>query len=131
MCPDRPVLEGAFAVSPDGKPYLIGSRCGKCGLVAFPRRAVCPSCLAQEMEEAHLGPRGKIETFTIARAAPPGFQAPYVVAQVQLDKGPRIFSQISAKPEDVSLGQEVELEVGPIAHDDQGNTLIGYKFRPI
>ena len=67
----------------------------------------------------------------MARAAPPGFQAPYVVAYVQLDKGPRIFAQISALPEEVSLGQEVELELGPIAHDDQGNTLIGYKFRPV
>src|SRR3972149_10847424 len=102
--PEKPILEGSFAVSPDGKPYLIGSRCQKCGLVAFPRRAVCPSCLAQEMEEAHLGPRGKIETFAVARAAPPGFQAPYVVAQVQLDKGPLIFSQISPRPEEGSTG---------------------------
>jgi uncharacterized OB-fold protein len=85
------------------------------------------------MEEVPLSRRGRIYSWTVARVAPQGFTAPYFVAYVDLDDGPRIFSLISGvDPETETLenGMEVELVIERIGSDEQGNDVIGYKFRP-
>lgn len=127
----RPILEGLFREAEGQPPQLIGSRCRSCGYTAFPRRAICPACLAQDMAEVALGRRGVIDTFTVSRVAPPGFTAPYIQAFVLLPEGPRVFSIIDAQEGEVEMGTPVELVIGKVAVDPQGNELIGYKFRPV
>jgi uncharacterized OB-fold protein len=39
---------------------LVGSRCGSCGKVAVPSRAVCPICSAASEGLAEVGPRGTV-----------------------------------------------------------------------
>jgi len=132
-----PVLEGLFhrPSGPGDKPYLIGSKCSACGYVAFPRREVCPACVHENtMQDIPLSTRGKLFSFTVARVAPPGFTAPYLQAYVDLPEGPRIFSLISGvEPTDDALveGQDMELVIEKIRTDEQGNHVIGYKFRPM
>src|SRR4030042_6566987 len=86
-----PLREGIFRVPSgrDEEPALIGSRCQKCGDHFFPKRNICLSCGQEDIEEAPLGRRGKIWTYTIARQTPPGslMQAPYVIAVVPLAGG--------------------------------------------
>lgn len=127
----RPIVEGLFRVGEGGLPHLVGSRCRSCGYTAFPRRAICPSCLAQEMEEVALSRRGVVDTFTVSRVAPPGFSAPYIQAFVLLPEGPRVFSVLEAREGEVEMGTPVELVIGKVAVDPQGNDLISYKFRPV
>lgn len=117
------------------QPYLIGSRCGDCGHVAFPPREVCPACLNDgNIRQVPLSRKGQIDTYTVSRVAPPGFEAPYIQAFVRLPEGPRIFTLITDCPPvegALEIGQEVELVVERLSRDEQGNELIGYKFRPV
>lgn len=119
----------------DGKPYLIGSRCRFCSYVAFPKKVVCPACVTKgSMEEIELSSKGRIDTFSVLHVGAPGFSVPYIVAYVVLPEGPRVFSMINGcEPSEKSLevGTDVELIIGKIHDDEQGNEIIGYKFRPI
>ncbi len=129
-----PVLEGIFHTpdDPSQPPHLVGSRCQACGYTAFPKRAICPACLGRDtMQETALSRRGVIETFTVSHVAPPGFKAPYLQAYVLLPEGPRVFSVLAAQEGEVDMGTEVELVIEKLAEDEQGNDLIGYKFRPV
>lgn len=131
------IKEGLFyePISPLEKPYLIGGQCSLCGYISFPKRPVCPICIKEgTMTEISLGTRGKINTFTISYVAPVGFKAPYIQAYVDLPEGPRVFSIITGcKPsgEELTIGSEVELVIDKICEDEEGNEIIGYKFRPI
>lgn len=124
------------------KPFLLGSKCSKCGRVFFPKRSVCPDCLEEgTMGNLRLSNKGKLHVGVIAHAAPVGFKHPYVVGYVDLPEGVRIFSQIKdAKicedflqpgTEMLIPGIEMELIVEKIREDDEGNDVIGYKFAPI
>jgi uncharacterized OB-fold protein len=132
-----PILKGLLheATSAEDKSYLVGCRCVECGRVFFPKRHVCAACLKDtEMKEVALSTRGKIDTFSVVRVAPLGFEAPYVQAFVDLPEGPRIFSIITGcEPSEDAIkeGDGVELVVEKITDDEKGNELVGYKFRPV
>jgi uncharacterized OB-fold protein len=96
---------------------------------------VCPACIKEDtMEEIRLGRRGKIYSYSIVHISLPGFQAPYIIARVELPEGPRVFSLIiDCEPIEgaLDIGMEVELVIGKITEDKEGNDLIGYMFRPL
>ncbi len=59
---------------------------------------------------------------------------PYVVAYVVLADGPKVFSMINdfeSSRESIEVGTEVELVVGKIRNDEQGNDIISFKFKPV
>lgn len=127
--------EGLFRLptSPGEQPYLLGSKCRECGNVFFPKRAICPACVAEDtLEEVPLGTRGTINSFATVRVAPAGFAAPYTQALVDLPEGLTIFSIIVGETSGsaaLEIGAEVELVIGPVSVDESGNEVIGYKFR--
>jgi len=114
-------------------PYLIASRCKNCDHVSFPKKEVCPACVTRDnSEEIELSRTGKIDTFSVLHVGAPGFPVPYVVGYVKMPEGPRVFSIIQKKKvsEDaVKIGQEVELILGKIREDEQGNEVMGFQFR--
>jgi uncharacterized OB-fold protein len=132
-----PIGEGLFyqPTSPGDMPYLIGSRCSVCGNIFFPRKVICPVCLKENtLEEIPLSRRGKIYSYSIAHLSMPGFPAPYIQAYVDIEGGPRVFSLITgceAKEGVLKIGDEVELEIGKITEDEEGNDIVGYTFRPV
>lgn len=132
-----PVQEGLFyqPQSPDEKPYLIGSKCNSCGYVSFPKLMVCPRCVKKDtMEELRINGRGKIDTFSICHAALPGFQAPSIQAQINLEEGTNIWSLITGvEPSDETLkiGMDVELVISKLREDAGGNEIMSYQFRPV
>ncbi len=134
---DLPIKEGLFHVpqSPDDKPYLIGSRCRVCGYSSFPKKEVCIKCRRDDsIEEVKLGPHGTLETFAVMQVGPPDFPAPYMMGYVRTDEGALIFTLITgceARDDALELGEEMELTIEKIKEDRQGNSLIGWKFRPI
>jgi uncharacterized OB-fold protein len=132
---DRFVAHGLFEL-PGGdykKGYLVGSRCGRCGTVSFPSRAVCPSCLDREsIEKVRMSRKGTLHTFSINRMAPEGFKAPYVTGKVDLPEKVRVFAVITgvSPNEDVlKIGQPMEICFGPLTGEPGG--MIGYMFRPV
>ena len=66
--------------------------CNKCGKWFFPARLICDKCGHREFETKNMGRFGTILTHTIIRIAPAPFvdQAPYAMAVVEMDDGPRI-----------------------------------------
>lgn len=132
------VEEGGLFYQPSSaeeKPYLIGSKCTLCGIVTFPKIPICPRCTKKDtMEEIHLNGKGKINTFCIVHAALPGFKAPSIQAYIDLPEGPRIWSLITGcEPfeEALKIGMDVELVIGKVGEDSEGNQIISYQFRPV
>lgn len=114
--------------------YLIGSRCRACGAVAFPRREICHKCLSNDLAEVPLSNRGKLASFTVAWAAPSGFQPPLMLGYVDLPEGIRLLSMITGcdpSPHALELGQEMQLVFEQIGTDEAGNCVVAYKFRPV
>jgi uncharacterized OB-fold protein len=54
--------------------------------------------------------RGKIVTFTVIRSPPLGFenQAPYVVALIDIENGPRVMGRVATNPDGLQIGQSVQ-----------------------
>lgn len=124
------INETWFAETPQGT-GLAASRCPGCGRTYFPRKRVCPQCFQiDQMQDVVLGRRGKLYTFTVIEAGPPGFSVPYAVGYVDLPGGVRVFSQLEGDPGSFQIGMEMELTIGPI-REVNGIEVTGHKFRPV
>ena len=90
-------------------PTISGVICPKCRWSDFFKAQVCPRCLT-ELSDTSFPGQGRIVTFTVIRYPPIGFeeQAPYVVALIDLNDGPRVIGRVNAKPEEVKIGASVD-----------------------
>ena len=88
---------------------IKGYRCPKCNWSDFFETKTCPRCRS-ELREVLLSGRGKIATFTVIRYPPEGFEndAPYIVALVDLENGPRVIGRITANPEELKVAEVVQ-----------------------
>jgi uncharacterized OB-fold protein len=131
-----PVEPGYFTIpdAPGEPPRLLGSRCSACDEVFYPRRHACARCLARQLEDCELGPRGQLYTWTYVHV--PMFNAlrsdvgGYAVGQVDLPEGPRIQALLEGEASDFSIGMELELELETLRVDDEGRAVVIYRFRP-
>ena len=130
------VADGLIGGSADA-PELIGSRCSRCGVVAFPQQASCPACTSQAVEASRLGRRGTLWTWTIqcfepksppyAGAAEP-FE-PYGVGYVELPGEVRVEARLTeADPARLRIGMPMELTLIQAPGRDGVMT---YAFRPV
>jgi uncharacterized OB-fold protein len=119
---DVPVAEGLFT-DDGGEPRLIGSRCGSCGAVAFPRQASCPRCTSLDVHEHLLQRRGTLWSWTIqcfAPKSPPyavddpnGFR-PYGVGYVELVGEVRVEARLTEDdPDRLRIGMPMQLTLIP------------------
>jgi uncharacterized OB-fold protein len=96
----------------DGK--IRGSRCVKCGSVHLPPRPVCPDCGGAEMEWSDVSGGGVIQSFTVVHIPLSTMvgRAPYAVAVVKLDEGPRVSGLVLDVDdgESLSVSSRVEAE---------------------
>jgi uncharacterized OB-fold protein len=116
---------------------LIGNQCGVCETLFFPPRESCPTCRRKsvgKMKNKKLSGKGKIITYSIIHVAPEQFkgQAPYPIAIIELDEGPRLTSQIvDCDLDDIKIGMRVEATFRKIQEDGYiGAIYYGYKFKP-
>lgn len=123
------------STSPNDQSYLIGARCTLCGEVFFPRRLVCPVCVKKDTtKEIRLSERGTVYSYSVMHVSLPGFPAPYIIARVEVPEGPRITALITgceAAEGVLEIGDEVELVIGKVSEDNDGNDIIGYMYRPV
>ncbi|RLI29915.1 MAG: hypothetical protein DRO46_01565 [Candidatus Hecatellales archaeon] len=99
-------------------------KCKKCGHILWPPEVICPECTSDELEWIDMPPRGKIYAFTVqVGAVPLGFKPPLIQAIVDFPNGVRVIGPIAdASPEEVKVGDEVEvkvIEIPPDAHGDR------------
>jgi len=116
---------------------LIANQCSTCKKVYFPPRESCPYCRRKsigKMKNIKLSGRGEIVTFTIIHDAPEQFegQAPYPMAIIKLDEGPKITAQIVDCDNNVKIGMKVQSTFRKIQEDGWvGALYYGYKFKPV
>lgn len=121
----------------DERYSLKGVKCGNCGCVLFPTRTLCPQCRHESVGKLapfKLNGTGVVEAITTVHSPPAGFelQAPYLLAIVKMDEGPRITTQIvDAKPGEVAIGDKVRAVFRRInTEGEAGVVQYGYKFVP-
>jgi len=113
-----------------GRGELVLQRCKACGTVQHRPRALCVSCLRDEIEHFVASGRGKVYTFTVTEQnqVPPFRDAvPYVLAYVELEAGPRLLTNVvGCPPDEVRIGMPVRAEFRTSPSDNLGVPV----FRP-
>ena len=106
---------------------LLLRRCTACGEAIWYPRPICPFCYSSETVWEQASGRGVIYTYSVVRrGAGPYAGAPYVLAYVELDEGPRMMTNIvDCRFEDLRIGQRVEL----VFHRTELGTALP-RFRP-
>ncbi len=117
-----------------GRHELVLQRCLDCGSVQHRPRAVCVSCLSDDIEHFAASGRGKVHTFTVTNQnGLPAFReaCPYVLAYVALEEGPQLMTNIvGCDPEAVHIGMPVEVEFCDVEGEaGEGATAVP-RFRP-
>jgi len=98
-------------------------RCGSCRAYQHPPLASCRCCQSTDLRWTQISGRGTVYTFIIdRRLMVPGFDAPYVVAQIRPeetdDEMVRITANIKACDiHDVHIGMAVEVFFEDVAED--------------
>lgn len=107
-------------------------RCNEpgCEKVYFPPRPFCPGCASRNVSSFRASGRGTLHSYIINHRPAPGFQdeAPYAIAVIQLDEGPRMMTNmvgVAQTPEKLVLDMPVEL-----APEKVTDEITLPKFRP-
>lgn len=99
---------------------LLYQECPKCGHRQFYPRFGCAKCIAEPEWRVASG-KGTIHTFSIVRqtyAEPFRSWAPFAVAIIELDEGPRMTGNVVGIPvDDIRIGQTVHVEFVKAADD--------------
>jgi uncharacterized OB-fold protein len=92
---------------------LVVPRCTACGHHFLPPVRVCPACLSDQVAFAKVNGKARVFSFIVVhRPQHPAFfgDAPYCVAIVELDEGPRMHTRLwGVDPKDVQVGMRVEV----------------------
>jgi uncharacterized OB-fold protein len=94
--------------TPETAPYWEGAnrgelriqRCNGCRQYFFYPRAHCPRCSSPDVTWEVASGRATLHTYLINHRPAPGFEpdAPYAIAVVQLEEGPRLMTNIVGIP---------------------------------
>jgi uncharacterized OB-fold protein len=113
---------------------LEGSKCVSCGTVAYPIRALCPSCRSDRLETTALTRKGRVVTSTVIHVAPSEFamESPYAMAIIETPEKARLMVQVvDCDPATVKPGTPVSLEFRRIRREGHSGILCyGYKAVP-
>jgi len=96
--PPRPLPQA----TPETKEYWDGlkrhelriQRCSDCSQFYFFPRPFCPNCQSQNVQWQTVSGKGTLHSYVIAHRGHPAFDAPYVIAIVQLDEGAKMMTNI-------------------------------------
>jgi acetyl-CoA acetyltransferase/uncharacterized OB-fold protein len=87
--------------------------CEDCGQLVHPPVPVCPACRSRKAAPTAVSGRATVIGVTVNRHQwLPGFEPPYVIANVALVEDPSVrltTNIVGAEPDDVAVGQEVQV----------------------
>ena len=91
---------------------LLVQRCLDCAGYVFIPQPACTHCLSDRLEWVRSSGRGTVYSHTtVYRPQQPAFEAPYVCAIIELDKGWHMLTNlIGLEIEEVRIGLPVEVE---------------------
>jgi len=131
------VEEGLFTIpsSSSDEPHLIAGKCKVCGEVVFPKQTGCPNCCSEDVEEILIGPKGKLYSFTnVNHPVPEGYKGPipYGIGLVDMPEGVRVEAHLTeSDPDKLKVGMDMMLIIDKMFEDEEGNEIIGFKFKPL
>ena len=102
-------------------------RCNQCERVIWYPRQRCDGCGSTDVSWFDASGNGSVYSCTITRRIPGRWQAsaPFVVAYVELDEGPRVLTNvIDCDPEQVAIGMAVTAAFQPT---EEGPPLLRFK----
>lgn len=119
----------------DGKPYLQGSKCRKCGETFLGEREVCAKCGARDqMDLKRLSDAGKLYNFTVVYRNFPGVPVPFISAIVDLDGGGTVkgnLLEFEPDPKKIKFDMPVKVVYRDAGRKDkEGNSYLAYFFVP-
>jgi uncharacterized OB-fold protein len=108
---------------------LVLQRCQHCGHVLFYPRTHCDACQSDQLAWEDASGAGTIASYTVVRrAVSADFEAPYVIALIDLAEGPRMMSQIiDADPDALAVGLSVKVDFAAWSEEI---TLPVFRFHP-
>jgi uncharacterized OB-fold protein len=110
-------------VDDGGRHVLAGACCAACGHALARVVPRCSRCRGP-VEPARFGPEGTIWATTVVHiAARPGGEAPYTLAYVDLDDGPRLLLRLDVGAARAAIGDRVRL-TAPTAEGNAAGELL-------
>lgn len=93
---------------------LVRPVCDRCSRSFFSPQVLCPWCQSASWSFQTSSGRGSVYSYTIVHRPPSSdFVAPYVVGDVEMDEGWRLFSWIvGCAPDEVRSGMRVGVTFG-------------------
>jgi len=108
---------------------LLLRACRSCGKAMFYPRPLCPACGSDALEWREASGRGVVHACTIVYRAPDQAfraRAPYVLALIDLEEGPRVMANVTdCRPDAVHIGMAVTVWFEP-----RGADIAIPQFRP-
>ena len=96
-------------------------RCDDCGTTRFPASRWCAHCLSEKTSWQTVSGKGKIWSWCVFhRAYFKGFESdvPYAVALVELEEGPKMYSNLVGIPRDqIKIGMRVRAMFDKVTED--------------
>jgi len=125
------------AISSLSQPYWDGLRnrelklpkCDECAMVWYPPAPLCPSCWSRKFTWTRLSGRGRVSSWVVFHQSYfRGFEAevPYNVAEVELDEGPRLLTNLVGVSND-AIRAQMPVE---IVFEDVTQEVTLAKFKP-
>lgn len=104
-------------------------RCSSCSYVRFPIATICPRCSCLDYSWHRLSGRGTLSSWVVFHKAywtAFASDVPYIVAQIELEEGPRYLSNMQGEVDHLVAGMGVE-----VVFDHATAEVTIPKFRPI
>ncbi len=122
--PQRPLP----AITPETRHFWEGTqagelrlqKCDDCQHVYFPPRPFCPRCSSRSVQVVRASGRATLRSYVINHRPAPGFEAPYSIAVVQLEEGPRMMSnivEVEQTPQALQLDMPLEVVFERLSDD--------------
>jgi uncharacterized OB-fold protein len=132
------VGRGLFEFTPTGV-ALVAGRCTGCGSHYFPKPLSCrnPLCTAGTVEEALIGRRGRLHSYTVQNYQPPPLfrmdpWQPYAIGLVEIPEGLRVLAMLTGvDPADLEIDTPVRLVAEPLYRDEEGRDVLTYMYAPM
>jgi uncharacterized protein len=120
---------------------LVGSKCGDCAAVTWPKQSRCSRCSSANTAEVLLPRRGTLVAWTTQGFLPMDSYAggmtaetfePFGVGLVQLGDEVRVEARLTeADPDKLRFGMDVELLFVPFYVDEAGDEIVTWAFQPV
>jgi uncharacterized OB-fold protein len=100
---------------------LLLGKCNGCATVHYYPRPMCPKCWSEDVSMVPASGRGEVYTYStvyVNDLPPFNTRVPYIAAQVDLEEGVRITTNIvECEVADLEIGMPVELRFQAISDD--------------